>query len=127
MPWGPLGRALLTGTIDSSTRFGPSDRRSSVSQFAPGALEANMKLVALVREWARRKRATPAQFSLGWLLAQKPWIVPIPGTTKLNHLEENIGGAFVTFTPGELGEFRTALDRIELKGSRSRESALRDM
>jgi aryl-alcohol dehydrogenase-like predicted oxidoreductase len=127
VPWGPVGRALLTGKIDTNTQFGPSDRRSSVSQFAADALEANMQLVALVREWAQRKSVTPAQFSLGWLLAQKPWIVPIPGTTKLNHLEENIGGAFVAFTPGELGEFRTALDRIELKGSRSRESVLKNL
>ncbi len=127
VPWGPVARALLTGTIDTSTRFGAEDRRGTVSQFTDDALDANMKLVVLVREWSQRKGVTPAQFSLGWLLAQKPWIVPIPGTTKLKHVEENIGGAFVTFTPDELHEFRTALERIELKGSRPRESALTNL
>ncbi len=126
VPWGPVGRALLTGKIDTTTRFEPADRRGSVTQFAPGAMAANMQLVALLREWAQRKGVTPAQFALGWLLAQKPWIVPIPGTTKLAHLEENLGGAFVAFTPGELAEFRAALSKIAVQGSRTPESALID-
>lgn len=127
VPWGPLSRALLTGKIDPDTRFESQDRRGSVSQFAPGALQVNMRLVELVHQAARRKGITPAQFSLGWLLAQKPWIVPIPGTTKQAHLEENIGGAFVTFTSSELEDFRKALEQIELRGSRSPESALKDL
>ena len=86
-----------------------------------------MRLVELVHQAARRKGVTPAQFSLGWLLAQKPWIVPVPGTTRQAHLEENIGGAFVTFTPSELAEFHKALEQIELRGSRSPESALKDL
>lgn len=127
VPWGPLGRALLTGKIDEATKFWAGDRRGSVSQFAPDALKANMALVALVREWAQRKGVTPAQFSLGWLLSQKPWIVPIPGTTKLSHLEENLGAAAVELTAGDLAEIRAALSKIEIKGSRSSGSFLTDM
>lgn len=122
----PLGRAFLTDYFNEWSRFAEADRRSGVQFFKPEALAANMRLLALVREWAQRKGATPAQFSLAWLLAEKPWIVPIPGTTRLHHLEENLGAADLKITPGELAEFRTALSGIALQGARTSESALRD-
>ena len=124
--WGPLGRAFLTGRFDASSTFDRADRRSSVA--APHrALKANMPLLVLVREWAKKKGVTPAQFSLSWLLAQKPWIVPIPGTTNPRHMEENLGAAAVKFTPGELGELRAALAKIPVVGVRPPESALKDL
>jgi aryl-alcohol dehydrogenase-like predicted oxidoreductase len=127
VPWGPLGRAFLTGKFNENTRFERSDRRASVPQFTPEALRANMPLLALVREWAKRKGVTPAQFSLGWLLAQKPWIIPIPGTTNLRHLDENLGAVSVELTPAELAEFRSALSKIKVQGARPPESALTDL
>lgn len=126
VPWGPLGRALLTGKIDETTPLRNDDRRRSVSQFQPEALKANMALVALIRRWAEKKGITPAQFSLGWLLAQKPWIVPIPGTTRLHHLEENLGATAVDFTPAELKEIQAELSTVAVQGSRTRESFLKD-
>jgi aryl-alcohol dehydrogenase-like predicted oxidoreductase len=126
VPWGPLARAFLTGRFDENSTFDRIDRRSSVAAFTPEALKANMPLHTLVREWAKKKGVTPAQFALGWLLAQKPWIVPIPGTTNRQHMEENLGGAAVKLTPAELGEIRASLSRITLVGVRSRESALKD-
>jgi aryl-alcohol dehydrogenase-like predicted oxidoreductase len=127
VPWGPLGRAFLTGRFDASSTFDRADRRSSVAAFTPEALKANMPLLVLMREWARKKGVTPAQFSLGWLLAQKPWIVPIPGTTNPRHMEENLGAAAVKLTPGELGELRAALAKIALVGVRPPESGLKDL
>jgi aryl-alcohol dehydrogenase-like predicted oxidoreductase len=97
-----------------------------VAAFTPEALKANMPLLTLVREWAKKKGVTPTQFALGWLLAQKPWIVPIPGTTSRQHMEEYLGGAAVRLTPGELKEIRAAVSEVSVQGARSPESALRD-
>jgi aryl-alcohol dehydrogenase-like predicted oxidoreductase len=126
VPWGPTGRAFLTGRFNEYSRFDPADRRASVPYTAPEALKANMPLLALAREWGKRKGVTPVQFAMGWLLAQKPWIVPIPGTTQLHHLDENLGADAVQLTSGELAEIRTALSQIRLQGVRAPESALRD-
>lgn len=116
--WSPLGMGFLAGTISASSRFPTTDYRSGCPRFSPEALKTNVALVDFVRQWARRKEATPAQISLAWLLARKPWIVPIPGTTKLPHLEENIGTVSVVFTPDELREFDTALASIRIVGER---------
>ena len=94
--------------------------------FTPEALKANMPVLTLVREWAKRKGVTPAQFSLGWLMAQKPWIVPIPGTTNREHMEENVGATAVKLSADELKEIRTALSAIKVQGARTPESALKD-
>ena len=103
-----------------------TNRLASVPTFTPDALRTNTPLLDLVKTWARRKGVTPVQLSLGWLLAQKPFIVPIPGTTQLRHLEENLGAANVRFSATELQEFRTAVERIPLMGVRAPETALRD-
>jgi aryl-alcohol dehydrogenase-like predicted oxidoreductase len=118
VPWGPTGRAFLADRFNEYSRFAREDRRASVPMFAPEALAANMSLLKLVREWALRKGVTPVQFSLAWLLAQKPWIVPIPGTTKLHRLEENIGAAEVELTPEDLREIETAASQITPQGDR---------
>jgi aryl-alcohol dehydrogenase-like predicted oxidoreductase len=120
----PLGAGFLTGTIDPKTTFDKSDFRSGVPRFAPEAREANMALVDLVRAIASRMKATPAQIALSWLLAQKPWIVPIPGTKKLSRLEENLGALGVEFTPADLKEIDAALTKIKLAGSRLPDAAL---
>jgi len=125
VPFSPLGAGFLTGRIDETTKFDSSDFRTVVPRFAPKALKANMALVGLVRAVAARKRATPAQVALAWLLAQKPWIVPIPGTTKLHRLEENLGAAAVELTAGDLQEIDTAAATITLAGARLPESALK--
>lgn len=116
--WSPLGMGFLTGDIHADTRFAQGDFRAVVPRFAPDALPANMALVALVEEWARRKGATPAQISLAWLIAQKPWVVPIPGTTKSKHLVDNIGADSVRFTPDEVRELNASVTRIPIKGAR---------
>ncbi len=126
VPWGPVCRGFLADKFNEYSRFSEASRYASVPYFAPDALAANMALLNLVREWALRKGVTPAQFSLAWLLAQKPFIVPIPGTTKLHHLEEDLGALTVTFTPAELHDFRQALSEIPLVGVRPPESALVD-
>jgi aryl-alcohol dehydrogenase-like predicted oxidoreductase len=126
VPWGPTARGFLTGRFDEKSTFERFDRRSSVAAFTPEALKANMPLLTLVREWAKKKGVTPVQFALGWLLAQKPWIVPIPGTTNPRHLEENLGAAAVKLTPTELQEIRTSLSKITLVGVRTPDSALKD-
>ena len=121
--WSPLGIGLLTGTINEKTRFdapGYTDYRLSNPRFLPENIKANMALVEFVRTWAQRKDVTPAQLSLGWLLAQKPWIVPIPGTTNPRHLDENLGALSVRFTPAELAEFNTALAKVVVHGKRLR-------
>lgn len=123
VPWSPLGAGLLTGTINENTRFGGpghTDYRSSNPRFTAEALKANMALVDLLRSWARRKDATPAQVALAWLLAQRPWIVPIPGTTNLQHLEENLGAVTISFAPDELAEFNAALATVTIHGERLR-------
>jgi aryl-alcohol dehydrogenase-like predicted oxidoreductase len=125
VPFSPLGAGFLTGTIDQSTKFTDSDFRNTVPRFSPDALTTNFALVELVRDAAKRKGATPAQIALAWLLAQKPWIVPIPGTTKLHRLEENIGAATVPLTIEERREIDVAASKILLQGARLPEAALK--
>jgi aryl-alcohol dehydrogenase-like predicted oxidoreductase len=114
----PLGKGFLTGSFNKDSKFSKSDFRNIVPRFTPEALEANQVLVDLLKKVAGQKHATPGQIALVWLLAQKPWIVPIPGTTKLNRLEENIGAAKVTLTSKELSEIKLALDNIKVVGDR---------
>lgn len=116
--YSPLGKGFLTGKIDENTTFDSSDFRSALPRFTPEALKANQSLVDLLGEIGRRKNATPAQIALAWLLAQKPWIVPIPGTTKLQRLEENIGAANVKLTADDLSEIKTAASKITVQGNR---------
>jgi aryl-alcohol dehydrogenase-like predicted oxidoreductase len=118
VPYSPLGKGVLTGKIDENTTFGSSDVRSTIPRFAPEALKANLVLVDLVRDIAQRKHATPAQIALAWLLAQKPWIVPIPGTRKLERLDENIGAAAVKLTPDDLSDIEAAASKITVQGAR---------
>jgi aryl-alcohol dehydrogenase-like predicted oxidoreductase len=118
VPWSPLGAGFLTGTMNENTRFKSTDFRARVPRFTPEALKANLVLVAVVRDWARRKNATPPQIALAWLLAQKPWIVPIPGTTKLERLEEILGTLAVELTRDEVREIDAATSKIEVKGER---------
>lgn len=118
VPWSPLGVGFLTGAIDANTRFAPGDIRGAESRFSPENLPNNLKLVDLVNKWALQQQATPAQISLAWLMAQKPWIVPIPGTTQMAHLLDNIGADNVRFSADELKQFNTELSKIEIKGER---------
>ncbi len=118
VPWSPLGAGFLTGTMNETTRFDSSDFRANVPRFAPDAMKANLALVDLVRGWAQRKHASPAQIALAWLLARKPWIVPIPGTTKLKRLDENLGSLAVDLTAGDLREIDDAIARVEVRGAR---------
>jgi len=122
VPYSPLGKGFLTGKIDASTTFDSSDFRSTLPRFTPEALQANQAFVDLLARVAAEKSATPAQIALAWLLAQKPWIVPIPGTTKLARLEENIGAAGVELTPDDLREIETAAANITVYGARYPES-----
>ena len=121
----PLGAGFLTGKIDQNTRFDASDFRNSVPRFSQEAMKSNIALVDLVRAVAERKGATPAQIAIAWLLAQKPWIVPIPGTTKLHRLEENLGAMTVELTADDLREIESAASKITLQGSRLPEAALK--
>lgn len=125
VPFSPLGAGFLTGKIDQNTQFDSSDFRTKVPRFAPEALKANMALVDLVRNVAARKKATPAQIALAWLLAQKPWIVPIPGTTKLHRLEENLGAVAVELTAEDLHEINAAESKLTLQGARLPAGALK--
>jgi aryl-alcohol dehydrogenase-like predicted oxidoreductase len=118
VPFSPLGRGFLTGKIDENTAFDSSDFRNNLPRFTPEARKANQALVDLLGKIAERKNATPAQIALAWLLAQKPWIVPIPGTTKLHRLEENIAAVNVELTPGDLLEIENAAAKIEVQGAR---------
>ncbi len=118
VPFSPLGRGFLTGKMDAHTTFDSSDFRAGLPRFAPEALEANQALVDLLRTIADRKGATPAQIALAWLLAQQPWIVPIPGTTKLERLEENMGAAEVGLTSEDLAEIDRAASEIRVEGDR---------
>ena len=122
----PLGRGFLTGKMDETTTFGDNDNRSTLPRFTPEALKANQPLVRVLEEIGRGKGATPAQIALAWLLARKPWIVPIPGTTKLHRLDENIGAAAIELTRENLRAIEEALSRISVKGARYPES-LADM
>jgi aryl-alcohol dehydrogenase-like predicted oxidoreductase len=118
VPYSPLGKGFLTGKIDENAKFDSSDFRSALPRFTPEALRANHALIDLLGRIAERKTATPAQIALAWLLAQKPWIVPIPGTTKLKRLEENIGAISIELTPDDLGEIDTAASKITVQGAR---------
>lgn len=118
VPWSPLGVGFLTGAIDKETRFAQGDIRGIESRFAPENLPANMALVELIQKWSKEKQVAPAQISLAWLLAQKPWIVPIPGTTQMAHMLENTGATQVKFSTNELQEFNTALNAIKILGER---------
>lgn len=118
VPFSPLGKGFLTGEIDETTEFDDSDFRNVVPRFSPEARKANQDLVELLEEIAETKGATPAQIALAWVLAQKPWIVPIPGTTKRSHLEDNIVAADIELTSGELQKIEHALSRIEIHGAR---------
>lgn len=118
VPFSPLGRGFLTGKIDENTQFDSSDFRNKVPRFTPEARKANQALVDLLAQIAARKNSTPAQIALAWLLARKPWIVPIPGTTKLNRLEENIGAVAVELTAGDLHEIDSAAAEITVQGAR---------
>ncbi len=118
VPFSPLGKGFLTGTIDEKTTFVSSDFRNIVPRFTPEARKANQAIVDVLRRIAEKKRATPAQIALAWLLAQKPWMVPIPGTTKLARLEENIGAAAIRLTRDDLREIETAASQITIQGAR---------
>ena len=118
VPFSPLGRGFLTGKVDENTTFDSSDLRSTLPRFTPEARKANQTLVDLLHEMAKRKKATPGQIALAWLLAQKPWIVPIPGTTKLKRLEENIGAAEIELTSEDLREIDRAASKIKVQGAR---------
>jgi aryl-alcohol dehydrogenase-like predicted oxidoreductase len=125
VPFSPLGAGFLTGTIDESTKFDPTDFRNIVPRFSPEARKANRSLVELVKAVAEGKGATPAQIALAWLLAQKPWIVPIPGTTKLYRLEENLGAANVELTTDDLKQIDEAASSLKLEGARLPEAVLK--
>lgn len=118
VPWSPLGVGFLTGAIDANTRFAPGDIRGVEGRFSPENLPHNLQLVALLKRWAERKQGAPAQIALAWLMAQKPWIVPIPGTTQMAHMLENTGAADVRFTPAELAELNAAVRAVEVRGAR---------
>ena len=124
VPFSPLGAGFLTGKIDAKTELGAGDFRSYSPRFTPEARSANVALVDLLKKVAARKQATPAQIALAWLLAQKPWIVPIPGTTKLARLEENLGAADVVLTPDDLREIDEAAAKIQIQGARLPEAVL---
>jgi aryl-alcohol dehydrogenase-like predicted oxidoreductase len=125
VPFSPLGKGFLTGTIDEKTTFSGTDFRNTVPRFNPENRRANQAIVDLLERIAKQKKATPAQIALAWLLAQKPWIVPIPGTTKLHRLEENIGAATVELTLNDLHEINGTASRITIQGHRYSESAQR--
>ena len=118
VPFSPLGKGFLTGAITENTTFDSTDFRNIVPRFTPEARKANQDLVDLLSEIAARKQATPAQIAIAWLLAQKPWIVPIPGTTKLHRLEENIGAAAVELTQDDLREIEDAVSNVQVHGDR---------
>lgn len=118
VPYSPLGRGFLTGKLEESAELGDNDFRSRLPRFQPEAMKANRALVDLLGRIAERKEATPAQIALAWILAQKPWIVPIPGTTKLHRLEENLGAASIELTPDDLAEIDSAASKITVQGER---------
>jgi aryl-alcohol dehydrogenase-like predicted oxidoreductase len=118
VPYSPLGKGFLTGKIDETTTFDPSDIRGTIPRFTPEARKANQALVDLLGTIAERKQATPAQIALAWLLAQKPWIVPIPGTRRLERLDENIGAAAVELTADDLREIERAASQVTVHGAR---------
>jgi aryl-alcohol dehydrogenase-like predicted oxidoreductase len=118
VPYSPLGKGFLTGRFDENAKFDSSDFRSTLPRFTPEALKANQALIRLLAGIGQRKKATPAQIALAWLLAQKPWMVPIPGTTKLERLDENIGAVSVELTPADLADIENAASKITVEGAR---------
>jgi aryl-alcohol dehydrogenase-like predicted oxidoreductase len=125
VPWGPVGQGYLTRKIDAGTKFDPEkDMRSGFPRFSPGNIAANMPIVDLIKRFAEKKNATPAQISLAWLLAQKPFIVPIPGTRNIDHLNENIGAINVQLTPEDLREIDSAISKIKVYGGRMNEEQM---
>ena len=124
VPWSPLGVGFLTGAIDARTRFAAGDIRGIESRFSPDNLPHNLALVGLAKIWAERKGATPGQIALAWLMAQKPWIVPIPGTTQMAHMLENSGASSIRFSPAELAELNAAVSAIQVRGARLPDSVL---
>lgn len=118
VPYSPLGKGFLTGKIDANTNFESSDLRSRIPRFASEHRQTNLSLVKLIQRIAERKQATPAQIALAWLLAQKPWVVPIPGTTRLSRFEENIGAVNVELTPDDLREIESAVSKLTIQGAR---------
>ncbi len=124
VPWSPLGVGFLAGAIDLNTRFADGDIRKVEPRFAPENLPNNLKLVSLVKNWAERKPATPAQLALAWLMAQEPWIVPIPGTTQMAHLLDNIGAGAIRLTSAELTELNASVAAIKIQGARLPEQVL---
>jgi aryl-alcohol dehydrogenase-like predicted oxidoreductase len=118
VPWSPLGVGFLTGAIDARTRFAEGDIRGIETRFTPQNIEHNLALVRLLRDWAARKQATPARIALAWLMAQQPWIVPIPGTTQMEHLLDNLGAGEVIFSAGELRELNAAVAAVAVQGER---------
>jgi aryl-alcohol dehydrogenase-like predicted oxidoreductase len=124
VPWSPLGVGFLTGAIDANTRFAPGDIRANETRFSPENLQTNLALVELLKKWGAQKKATPGQISLAWLQAQKPWIVPIPGTTQMPHMLENIGADSMKFSASELQSFTKELDAIKIAGIRLPEGVL---
>ncbi len=128
VPWGPVGQGYLTGKIDARTKFDPKmDMRSGFPRFSPENIAANRPVVDLLRRFAEKKNATPAQIALAWLLAQKPWIVPIPGTRNIDHLNENLGAINVQLTPADLREIETAFSKIKVHGGRMSEKYMREV
>lgn len=123
VPYSPLGKGFLTGKIDENTKFEPTDFRNTVPRFSPENIAANKKLIDLIESISKRKNSAPAQIALAWLLAQRPWIVPIPGTTKIHRLEENIGAVRVELSHNDLIEIETAASLIKIKGHRYSESS----
>lgn len=124
VPWSPLGVQFLTGAIDANTRFAPGDIRGIESRFSPENLPHNLALVELIKNWAKRKQSTTAQIALAWLMAQKPWIVPIPGTTQMAHLLENSGASAIRFSSDEISELNSAVRAIEIRGQRLPDAVL---
>jgi len=118
VPWSPLGVQFLTGAIDENTRFAPGDIRGMEERFSPENVKHNIELVKLAKQWADRKNATPGQIALAWLMAQKPWIVPIPGTTQMAHMIQNVGASSVAFSPDELKELNASVSSIQIQGKR---------
>ena len=124
VPWSPLGVGFLAGAIDANTRFADGDIRKIESRFAPDNLPHNLAMLDLLKGWAIRKGATPAQVALAWLMAQAPWIVPIPGTTQMAHMIENLGAGTVRFTPGEVAELNRSVSKIQVRGARLPDAVL---
>ena len=124
VPWSPLGVQFLTGWIDANTRFAAGDIRGIEPRFSPENLPHNLQLVALLKRWAERKQAAPGQVALAWLMAQKPWIVPIPGTTVGAHMLQNNGASALQFSPAELSELNAAVRGIEVRGQRLPDAVL---